>query len=51
MLLQGNFFSKQRHFAGVGTGGSEYDGETQDYPEFHSENFHQPPCPVNVSDY
>ena len=35
--------------SGTGTGGSEFDGKSQNYPEFDSSNFHQPPCPVNVS--
>ena len=34
---------------GTGTGGSSYDGPTQEYPDFTSSNFHQPYCPVDVS--
>ena len=35
--------------SGTGTAGSNFDGEAQNYPDFSKENFHQPPCPVNVS--
>ena len=35
--------------SGTGTGGSSFDGESQNYPDFDSSHFHQPPCPVNVS--
>ena len=34
---------------GTGTGGSTFDGKAQNYPDFDSSHFHQPPCPVNVS--
>ena len=33
---------------GTGTGGSDFDGPNQIYPDFTSSNFHQPYCPVNV---
>ena len=35
--------------SGTGTGGSSFDGPTQEYPDFDSSNFHQPYCPVDVS--
>ena len=35
--------------SGTGTGGSSFDGPTQEYSDFDSSNFHQPYCPVDVS--
>ena len=33
---------------GSGTGGSNFDGPNQEYPDFSASNFHQPYCPVQV---
>jgi len=33
--------------SGTGTGGSSFDGESQNYPDFQSNHFHQPFCIIN----
>ena len=48
-IPNGLFHFEKFLFSGVGTGGSNFDGKTQTYPDFTAQNFHQPPCPVDVS--